>query len=90
MSTPGPEKPDDILDLIYLIWMSLSWRKAGQAAFLLFAVGLALSIVIGLLAYVVVGVSPLWSVGGLLAAGGAFAGVHGYMGRRRGRSSPWE
>jgi hypothetical protein len=74
MSIKGPEKPDGILDLIYLMWMSLSWPKAGQAAFLVFAVGLALSMFICVLAYVVVGVSPLWSVGGLLAAGGRLPG----------------
>lgn len=81
------ENPESMPQLIYLMWKSLDFRKAAAAAFLVFTVGLALSMVVGVLALALalIGISPLWSVsGGLVATGGAAALVFGYIRRRRG------
>jgi hypothetical protein len=66
------------------MWKSLDFRKAAAGAFLVFTVGLTLSMVVGVLTLVLIDISPLWSVGGgVVATGGAATWVYSCIRRRR-------
>jgi hypothetical protein len=81
---PSQQKPDNVIHLIYLIWMTLSWRKAMAAAFVLYAVGAAFGLVLVSAGYLLISVSPLWAAGGAYLLGGAGAAVGAYRRTRRG------
>lgn len=59
-------------------------QKSRRGGVLVFMGVLALSMVVGVLAVVLIGISPLWSVGGgLVTNGGAATCVYSYIRRRR-------
>jgi hypothetical protein len=84
----GEQRPDSVIQLIYLMWLSLDWRRAGTTALLTCAVGLVLCAVLGDLGYLLIGLSPLLSAGGgFLVGGGVAAAGYRYLRRGRGRSA---
>jgi hypothetical protein len=80
-----PEKPDNLVHLIFLMWCSLDWRKVGQVAILVMVASFAVALVLGVLAVALVGLAPEHGVGAAAIGGGVGAMVYGCL-RRWGRS----
>lgn len=83
-----PEKPDNLVHLIFLMWCSLDWRKVGQVAILMLVASFAVALALGVLAAILVGLTPEHAAGAAGIGGGVGAMVYGCLRRWAGRDRP--